>query len=98
MRFVPRWVATVPSIDLRATFRAAIAWSSAPSDAHPSKRRVAWGYHARRRRDADGPRVCLGQAATLHDLEDGQIRFATQLMPRSATPLAGGSSRACRPA
>jgi len=97
MRFQPRWVATVPGIDLRATFhcgeRIVVGSQRETACLESTSGRVLWR--------AVGPRAAsvatpLG-IARLHpdgliellDLESGSARFTTRLRPRAASGAAG---------
>jgi outer membrane protein assembly factor BamB len=90
MRFVPRWVATVPSIDLRATFlcgdRLIIGSERETACIHRAQGALLWRVPTTRAACVATPmglaRLSPDGRLTLHDLEDGQVRFATALMPR----------------
>ncbi|HVJ17361.1 MAG TPA: PQQ-binding-like beta-propeller repeat protein [Polyangiaceae bacterium] len=97
MRFVPRWVATVPNIDLRATFqcgdRILIGSPRETACLERHTGQVLWRVATERASSVITPLGLLrmrgdGQTS-LHDLEHGEVKFTVQLRPRSAGGAAG---------
>jgi hypothetical protein len=96
MRFVPRWVATVPSIDLRATFlcgdRLIIGSERETACIHRAAGALLWRVPTARAACVATPlglaRLAPDGRLTLLDLEDGQVRFTTLLTPR----MGGGAT------
>ncbi len=98
MRFVPRWVATVPSIDLRATFLCgqALLVGSARETAciERASGHVVWRIPTPRAAAVVTPaglvRLHPDGRVVLHELDSGEPRFCTRVVPR----IGGGSSGA----
>ncbi len=97
MRFVPRWVATVPNIDLRATFqcgdRILIGSPRETACLERQSGQVLWRIATERASSVITPLGLLrirgdGQTA-LHDLEHGEVKFTVQLRPKSSGGAAG---------
>ncbi len=97
MRFVPRWVATVPNIDLRATFQCGdkIIVGSQRETACLTRDsgRVLWRVAASRAASVVTPfglaRLGFDGRVELHDLETGGVRFTAHVAPRSAGGATG---------
>jgi hypothetical protein len=97
MRFLPRWVATVPGIDLRATFHCGerIVVGSARETAclESTSGQVLWRLAGPRAACVATPlgvaRVHQDGLLELIDLERGEARFSTRLRPRSTIGAAG---------
>lgn len=98
MRFSPRWVATVPNIDLRSTFLCGehLVVGSARETAclDRSTGGVCWRMPTERAAALSTPaglmRVHPDGRISLHDLNTGESRFSVQVKPR----VAGGASGA----
>jgi hypothetical protein len=97
MRFVPRWVATVPNIDLRATFQCGdkIIVGSQRETACLTRDsgRVLWRVAAGRAASVVTPfglaRLGYDGRVELHDLETGGVRFTSHIAPRAAGGATG---------
>jgi outer membrane protein assembly factor BamB len=97
MRFVPRWVATVPNIDLRATFLCgdALIVGSARETAciQRSDGNVVWRIPTPRAASVVTPsglaRLSTDGRIALHDLASGEVRFRTRLEPRAGGGATG---------
>lgn len=91
MRFVPRWVATVPAIDLRATFlcgdRLIIGAERETACIASHTGEILWRKPTQRAAAVVTPaglvRVHADGRASLHDLDHGSARFTVQLEPRA---------------
>jgi outer membrane protein assembly factor BamB len=97
MRFMPRWVAAVPHIDLRATFlcgeQLLVGGSHETSCLRRTDGEIVW-------RRATRPAACVvtptglvriepdGQLSC-HQLSDGEVRFRLAVTPRSSRSAAG---------
>ncbi|MBN2195033.1 MAG: PQQ-like beta-propeller repeat protein [Polyangiaceae bacterium] len=92
MRFVARWVATVPGIDLRATFLCGDRFiigaerETACITSHGGE--IVWRQPTQRAAAVVTPaglvRVHADGRTTLHELDTGAVRFSVQLDPRAA--------------
>ncbi len=97
MRFLPRWAATVPGIDLRATFhcgeRIVIGGQRETACLESASGRVLWRLTGTRAACVATPlgiaRVHQDGLLELIDLERGEPRFSTRLRPRATTGAAG---------
>lgn len=97
MRFVPRWVATVPNIDLRATFlcgdRLIVGSEREMACIHRAHGTLLWRVPANRAASVATPagiaRLAPDGRIRLLDLDDGQTRFALALKPRAGGGAAG---------
>ncbi len=97
MRFVPRWVATVPNIDLRATFLCGdtLIVGSARETAciRRSDGNVVWRRATPRAACVVTPsglaRLHVDGRIAIHDLESGEVRFTTRLTPRAGGGATG---------
>ncbi len=97
MRFVPRWVATVPNIDLRATFQCGdkIIVGSQRETACLTRDsgRVLWRVAASRAASVVTPfglaRLGYDGRVELHDLDTGGVRFTAHIAPRAAGGATG---------
>ena len=97
MRFVPRWVATVPSIDLRATFQCGdkmlVGSQRETACLLRDTGRVLWRVAASRAASVVTPfglaRLGFDGRVELHDLETGGVRFTTHIAPRAAGGATG---------
>lgn len=97
MRFVPKWVATVPNIDLRATFQCGdkIIVGSQRETACLTRDsgRVLWRVAASRAASVVTPfglaRLGFDGRVELHDLETGGVRFTAHVAPRAAGGATG---------
>lgn len=98
MRFLPRWVATVPNIDLRATFlcgdRLIVSSSRETACLERATGNLLWRMPSQREPSVPTPlglaRFSADGTLKLHDLDNGDARFTTRLTPRSG----GGASGA----
>jgi hypothetical protein len=97
MRFLPRWVAAVPQIDLRGTFlcgdQLVVGSAHETTSLRRSTGEIIWRRATRAaacvvtpsglvRIEPDGQLNC-------HQLSDGEIRFSLSVTPRSARSAAG---------
>lgn len=90
MRFMPRWVATVPGIDLTSTFlcgdRLVIGSNRETACLDRQNGNILWRQRTERARAVVSPSGLLRIAPNGHlsclDLATGENRFALQLMPR----------------
>ncbi len=97
MRFVPKWVATVPNIDLRATFQCGdkmlVGSQRETACLQRDTGRVLWRVAASRAASVVTPfglaRLGYDGRVELHDLETGAVRFATHIAPRAAGGATG---------
>jgi hypothetical protein len=97
MRFVPRWVATVPNIDLRATYqcgdRILIGSPRETACLERASGQVLWRIATERASSVITPLGLLrmrGDGETsLHDLDHGEVKFTVHLRPRSSGGAAG---------
>ena len=97
MRFVPRWVATVPNIDLRATFlcgdRLIVGSEREMACIHRSHGTLLWRVPVTRSASVVTPvgiaRISPDGRVSLLDLDDGQTRFALNIKPRAGGGAAG---------
>jgi outer membrane protein assembly factor BamB len=98
MRFLPRWVATVPNIDLRATFlcgdRLIVGSTRETACLDRATGHMLWRLPSQREPSVPTPlglvRLSADGTLRLHDLENGDARFTTRLTPRNG----GGASGA----
>ena len=98
MRFVPRWVATVPKIDLAATFlcgdRLVVGSARETACILRSTGQMSWRLATRQAACVVTPaglaRIHPEGRVALHDIETGQIRFTTRVAPR----VGGGATGA----
>jgi outer membrane protein assembly factor BamB len=97
MRFVPRWVAAVPSVDLRATFlfggKLVVGSSREIACLEAASGRVLWRVHSERAATVATPlgiaRLHADGRLRLHDLDSGEVRSVTRLAPRVGGGAAG---------
>jgi hypothetical protein len=97
MRFLPRWVATVPGIDLGATFLCGdyILLGAARETAciHRTTGEVVWRAPTQRAVCVVTPlglaRLHPDGRVAVHELETGELRFATAIEPRSGARPSG---------
>lgn len=97
MRFLPRWVATIPNIDLRATFqcgqRVIVGSPRETACLERTTGQVLWRIATRRASSVITPlglvRLHPDGDAVLHDIETGDVRFTAHLMPRASGGAAG---------
>jgi len=97
MRFVPKWVATVPNIDLRATFQCGdkiiVGSQRETACLLRDSGRVLWRAAAGRAASVVTPfglaRLGFDGKVELHDLETGGLRFTTHITPRAAGGATG---------
>lgn len=91
MRFLPRWVATVPNIDLRATFqcgeRLIIGSQRETASIERGTGQVLWRVPTPRAASVVTPlglaRLQPDGTIVLHDLDNGEARFTTHVAPRA---------------
>jgi len=97
MRFLARWVATVPSIDLRGTFlcgdRLIIASERETACIHRTAGALLWRVPTQRAASVATPvgiaRLQVDGRLSLLDLDDGQVRFCIPYQPRAGGGAAG---------
>ncbi len=97
MRFVPRWVAAVPNVDLRSTFlcRDQLVVGSAREIASLSATtgEINWRIHSDRAATVPTPvglaRLHSDGRLRIHDLKTGAVRSVTRLAPRAGGGAAG---------
>lgn len=97
MRFMPRWVAAVPGLDLRATYlcgeRLIVGSNREVACLHRQSGTVLWRFAASRAASVVTPsglaRLLSDGTLNLHDLESGDVRFSTHVTPRSGRGVAG---------
>jgi outer membrane protein assembly factor BamB len=91
MRFIPRWVASVPGIDLAATFqcgeRVLVSSPRQTACLDRASGAVLWRKALPRAASVPTPlglaRLSHDGAVTLYDLERGEARFTLRLAPRT---------------
>jgi outer membrane protein assembly factor BamB len=91
MRFLPRWVATVPNIDLRATFqcgeRLIVGSQRETASIQRATGQVLWRVPTPRAASVVTPlglaRLHPDGTIVLHDLDNGEARFTTHVAPRA---------------
>jgi outer membrane protein assembly factor BamB len=97
MRFLPRWVATVPNIDLKGSFlcgdRMVIGADRETACVHARSGQVIWRKPTQRAASVVTPsglaRIHPDGRTSLHDLESGQVRFTTRVEPRAGGGATG---------
>jgi outer membrane protein assembly factor BamB len=97
MKFSPRWVASVPSIDLAATFlcgeRVVVSSPRQTACLDRTTGRVLWRRALPRAASVPTPlglaRIADDGAVTLHDFERGETRFTLRLAPRGGGGATG---------
>ena len=97
MRFVPRWVAAVPNVDLRSTFlyadRLIVGSAREVASLVPSTGEIAWRIHSDRAATVATPlglaRLHADGRLRVHDLTNGEVRSITRLTPRAGGGAAG---------
>jgi len=91
MRFLPRWVATVPNIDLRATFqcgeRLIVGSQRETASIERGTGQVLWRVPTPRAASVVTPlglaRLHPDGTIVLHDLDNGEARFTAHVAPRA---------------
>lgn len=97
MRFSPRWVATVPNIDLRGTFlcgdRLIVGSEREMACIHRAHGTLLWRVPVVRAASVATPagiaRIAPDGRISLLDLDDGQTRFSLSIKPRTGGGAAG---------
>lgn len=97
MRFVPRWVAAVPNVDLRSTFlyqdRLIVGSAREVASLSPRTGEIAWRIHSDRAATVPTPiglaRLHADGRLRIHDLDSGAVRSVTRLTPRAGGGAAG---------
>jgi outer membrane protein assembly factor BamB len=97
MRFLPRWVATVPGIDLRATFhcgdRIVVGSQRETACLESNSGKLLWRTPGQRAACVATPvgiaRIHPDGLLELLDIDCGETRFSTRLRPRGVTGTAG---------
>jgi outer membrane protein assembly factor BamB len=97
MRFLPRWVATVPGIDLSATFLCGdhmlLGAARETACIHRASGEVVWRMPTQRAVCVVTPlglaRLHADGRVQVHDLATGELRFATAIEPRSGARPSG---------
>jgi PQQ-like domain len=98
MRFLPRWVATVPNIDLRATFqcgeRLIVGSQRETASIERQTGHVLWRIPTPRAASVVTPfglaRLHPDGTIVMHDLDNGEARFTTHVAPRANGGATGG--------
>ncbi len=98
MNLVPRWVATIPQIDLRATFlcgdRLLVGSTRETACIHRSSGTLAWRLSTHPAVSVVTPvglaRIHPEGRVVLHDIESGMVRFTAHVAPR----VGGGATGA----
>lgn len=97
MRFLPRWVATVPNIDTRATFlcgdRLLVGSAREMAAIERSSGQILWRHSVPRALCVATPigvaRVQPDGAVKMHGLETGEVLYRTQMSPPSGGGIKG---------
>lgn len=97
MRFVPRWVAAIPHVDLRSTFlfsdRLIVGSAREVASLVPSTGEIAWRISSDRAATVATPlglaRLHADGRLRIHDLASGEVRSVTRLNPRAGGGAAG---------
>jgi outer membrane protein assembly factor BamB len=97
MRFAPRWVATVPNVDLRSTFlcgeRLLVGSSREIACLEATTGAIAWRVASDRAATVATPvgvaRIHGDGRLRIHDLATGEVRSVTRLAPRAGGGAAG---------
>jgi len=97
MRFVPRWVAAVPNVDLKSTFlyqdRLIVGSAREMASLDPTTGEITWRIHSDRAATVPTPaglaRIHADGRLRLHDLKTGAVRSVTRLAPRAGGGAAG---------
>ncbi|HEY4156689.1 MAG TPA: PQQ-binding-like beta-propeller repeat protein, partial [Polyangiaceae bacterium] len=98
MRFLPRWVATVPNIDLRATFqcgeRLIVGSQRETASIERQTGHVLWRVPTPRAASVVTPlglaRLHPDGTIVMHDLDNGEARFTTHVAPSANGGATGG--------
>jgi outer membrane protein assembly factor BamB len=98
MRFLPRWVATVPNIDLRATFqcgeRLIVGSQRETASIERQSGTLLWRMPTPRAASVVTPfglaRLHPDGTIVMHDLDNGEARFTTHVAPRANGGATGG--------
>ncbi len=97
MRFVPRWVAAVPNVDLRSTFlyqeQLIVGSSREMASLSPRTGEITWRVQSERAATVPTPvglaRIHADGRLRIHDFQNGTVRSVTRLMPRAGGGAAG---------
>jgi hypothetical protein len=97
MRFVPRWVATVPNVDLKATFlcgeRIVVGAAREVACLDRTTGTVLWRAPTSKGGSVATPsglaRIEPDGRIILRDLDTGEVKFGTRIQPRSAGGATG---------
>lgn len=97
MRFVPRWVAAVPNVDLRSTFlydnQLIVGSAREMASLSPRTGEITWRIHSDRAATVPTPvglaRLHADGRLRIHDLQTGAVRSVTRLAPRAGGGAAG---------
>ena len=97
MRFVPRWVATVPNVDLKATFlcgdRIVVGATREVACLDRTTGTVLWRAPTSKGGSVATPsglaRIEPDGRIILRDLDTGEVKFGTRIQPRSAGGATG---------
>jgi outer membrane protein assembly factor BamB len=97
MRFVPRWVAAIPNVDLRSTFlyqkQLIIGSAREVASLSPGTGEIAWKIQSERAATVPTPvglaRLHADGRLRIHDLAGGAVRSVTRLAPRAGGGAAG---------
>jgi len=97
MRFVPRWVAAIPSVDLCATVMAGseliVGSAREIASINTKSGEVTWRVPSERAGTVVCPlglvRIHSDGRVRMHDLKSGEVRFVAKLQPRTGGGAAG---------
>lgn len=97
MRFVPRWVAAVPNVDLRSTFlykdQLIVGSAREVASLSPSTGEITWRIQSERAATVPTPvglaRLHADGRLRIHELSGGAVRSVTRLAPRAGGGAAG---------
>jgi outer membrane protein assembly factor BamB len=97
MRFVPRWVAAVPNVDLRSTFlyqnQLIVGSAREVASLSPHTGEITWRIRSDRAATIPTPvglaRLHADGRLRIHDLAGGAVRSVTKLSPRAGGGAAG---------
>jgi outer membrane protein assembly factor BamB len=97
LRFVPRWVATIPGVDLRSTFLVGnhllVSGAREIAAINATTGEVTWRVPSERAATVVTPlgiiRIHDGGRIRMHDLDTGAVKYVTKIAPRTGGGSAG---------